>query len=76
LKTLALYSFFKYFAVQQFTILLDIAILYSGTLEMWIEMMTPQKAAEIPRIVLKETTPSDVELRYTFLILSKLKIKC
>ncbi|XP_053992011.1 uncharacterized protein LOC128883542 isoform X2 [Hylaeus volcanicus] len=34
-----------------------------GTLEMWIEMMTPQKASEIPRIVLKETTPIDVELR-------------
>lgn len=34
-----------------------------GTLEMWVEMMTPQKALEIPRVVLKEATPVGIEIR-------------
>lgn len=41
----------------------DVGAVCSGTLEMWVEMMTPQKALEIPRIVLKEASPVGIEIR-------------
>lgn len=31
---------------------------------MWIEMFTPQKALEIPRTILKEAPPVEIEIRY------------
>eukprot|EP00382_Lankesteria_abbotti_P000584 CAMPEP_0113854392 /NCGR_PEP_ID=MMETSP0372-20130328/7288_1 /TAXON_ID=340204 /ORGANISM="Lankesteria abbotti" /LENGTH=1178 /DNA_ID=CAMNT_0000827543 /DNA_START=553 /DNA_END=4087 /DNA_ORIENTATION=- /assembly_acc=CAM_ASM_000359 len=35
----------------------------TGTLEMWLELMSPTRAAEVPRFELKESMPTEVELR-------------